>query len=159
MVNNRRAQKVFNSELLNNIKIKELVVRADDRGFLFELLRRDDKQFSTFGQVYINYTEPGVIKGFHYHDVSEDNFVCIAGRIKLVLLDSDTEEARDIYLGPQNLMLVNIPTSLHHGWKALGNERACVINISSEPYNPKNPDEHRVAPTHFPWYSWDTVNR
>jgi dTDP-4-dehydrorhamnose 3,5-epimerase len=159
MASRKNLVKVFKSEALNNIKIKNLVVHSDDRGFLFELLRCDDKQFAKFGQCYVNYTEPGVIKGFHYHNISEDNFVCLSGRIKLVLLDDATEEARDMYLGPQNLMLVNIPVGLYHGWKALGMERSCVINISSEAYNPKNPDEFRVAPTHFPWYSWETVNR
>lgn len=150
---------MWRSEKLSGIKVKRLVTHSDDRGFLFEVLRRDDDQYRKFGQAYINYTEPGVIKGFHSHQENEDNFVCLSGRIRLVLLDQETEEYREFYLGPENLILVNIPTELMHGWQALGNERACVLNVSTEPYNPSAPDETRVPPSFFPWYSWDVVNR
>jgi dTDP-4-dehydrorhamnose 3,5-epimerase len=150
---------MWRSERLNNIKVKKLVTYSDDRGYLFEVLRCDDDQFAKFGQAYVNYTEPGVIKGFHSHAKNEDNFVCLSGRIRLVLLDDLTNEAREFYLGPENLMLVNIPTGLMHGWQALGNERACVLNVSTEAFNRENPDEVRVPPYHFPWYCWDIVNR
>lgn len=149
----------FRSEKLNNIQVKNLVVHADDRGFLFETLRNDDEQFRKFGQAYVNYTEPGVIKGFHSHEFNEDNFICLSGRIRLALVDAQTEESRTFYLGPQNLIMVNIPTGLYHGWQALGNERACVLNVSTEAYNPSNPDEDRVPPDHFWFYKWDIVNR
>jgi dTDP-4-dehydrorhamnose 3,5-epimerase len=150
---------MYRSEKLSNMQVKRLVVHSDDRGFLFEVLRNDDGQFRKFGQAYINYTEAGVIKGFHKHFENEDNFVCISGRIRLVIIDEETEEFREFYLGPENLILVNIPAGLQHGWQALGNERACVINVSTMPYNPDNPDEERVSPDHFPFYTWKVVNR
>lgn len=149
---------VFKSFALSNIEVKKLVTHSDDRGYLFEVLRNDDDQYKEFGQAYINYTEPGVIKGFHKHKLNEDNFVCLSGRIRLVILDERTEEFREFYLGPENLILVHIPAGLHHGWQALGNERACVLNVSSQAYDRNNPDEVRVPPTHFDYYCWDIKN-
>ncbi len=148
----------FKSSDLSSIKVKNLITHSDDRGYLFEVLRNDDEQFNEFGQAYINYTEPGVIKGFHKHEVNEDNFVCLSGRIRLVILDEHTEEYREFYLGPENLILVHIPAGLQHGWQALGNERACVLNVSSQAYDRDNPDEVRVSPTYFKYYCWDIKN-
>jgi len=150
---------LLKSEKLNSILAKRLRVHSDDRGFLYEVLRRDDPQYRKFGQAYINYTEPGVIKGFHKHMENEDNFVCISGRLKLVIVDEETEEAREFFLGAENLVCVNIPANLHHGWLVLGNERACVLNVSTEPYNSSEPDEVRISPDSFEWYTWNVVNR
>jgi len=150
---------VYRSEKLNNIKVKRLTTHSDDRGYLFEVLRSDDNQFVKFGQCYVNYTEPGVIKGFHKHMKNEDNFTCLSGRIRLVIIDEYTKEFREFYLGPENLLSVNIPTDMHHGWKALGNAQACILNVSTEPFNSNEPDEVRVSPDYFTWYNWNVVNR
>lgn len=115
--------------------------------------------YKEFGQVYINYTDPGVIKAFHSHKESEDNFACLSGRIRLVVLDEKTEEVRMFYLGPEQNLLVNIPTNLMHGWQCLGNERAMVLNVASKAYNKDKPDETRVSPDAFPWFSWEIVNK
>lgn len=145
---------MYRSERLNRVIIQPLIVHSDGRGYLFEVLRNDDPAFKEFGQAYINYTEPGVIKGFHSHRFNEDNFVCLSGRIKLVLLDPDTKEVMEIFLGPENCRRVTIPVELMHGWMALGNERACVLNVSTKSYNPKDPDETRVPPDFYSWYDW-----
>jgi len=150
--------RVFESKRLNAVIVKELVVRSDDRGYLFEVLRSDEEAFKKFGQVYVNYTEPGVIKGFHAHEKTEDNFVCLSGRIKLVLVDASTKEHMEIHLGPENQRMVNIPTGIFHGWRAVSSVPACVINVCTEPFNRDNPDETRVPPNHFEWFSWEVIN-
>ena len=54
-----------------------------------EILRADDAElFTKFGQVYVSATYPGVVKAWHYHKVQVDNFACVAGMVKLVLVDT-----------------------------------------------------------------------
>lgn len=149
----------YKSDKLNKVYLKELTVHADDRGYLYEILRNDDKQFRNFGQVYINYTEPGVIKGFHMHKKQEDNFTCLSGRVRLVILDANTQEYIELFLGPEHLRCINIPTELMHGWQCLGIERACILNVASEVYDSKNPDEFRVPPNEYSYFSWRIINR
>jgi len=43
--------------------------------------------FIKFGQVYITTAYPGVVKGWHYHRETDDNFTCIHGMMKVVLYD------------------------------------------------------------------------
>ena len=51
--------------------------------------RADESElFTKFGQVYVSATYPGVVKAWHYHKVQVDNFACIAGMVKLVLVDT-----------------------------------------------------------------------
>ena len=101
-----------------------------------EILRADDGEFFTkFGQVYVSATYPGVVKAWHYHKVQVDNFACVAGMVKLVLVDtrpgSPTEGAvNEFFVGAQNPMLVQVPNLVYHGWKCIsdrggaGRERA-----------------------------------
>src|ERR1043166_560457 len=101
--------------VINGTKVKKLNVIPDERGRLTEILRSDDSEFFTkFGQVYVSTTYPNVVKAWHYHKVQIDNFVCVAGMVKLVLYDSREEsptkgEINEFYLGVHNPIMVQVP--------------------------------------------------
>src|SRR5882672_12380851 len=74
---------------IHDVRTKKLRVMPDERGWLMEILRADEPElFSKFGQVYVSATYPGVVKGWHYHRKQVDNFACIGGMVKLVLIDT-----------------------------------------------------------------------
>src|SRR5919106_6513398 len=74
---------------IHGVKTKSLRVIPDERGWLMEILRADDAEFFTkFGQAYISATYPGVVKAWHYHREQVDHFACVAGMVKLVLIDT-----------------------------------------------------------------------
>ena len=50
-------------------------------------------------------------------------------------------------MGERNPILVRIPNFVYHGFKAISEEEALVINIPTEVYNYEDPDEFRV-PAH-----------
>ena len=147
--------------LIKGVRTKSLRVIPDERGRLFEMLRRDDRLFLKFGQAYCTTVEHGVVKGWHVHKRQVDNFVCVAGMIKLVAYDersgSPTKGTiNEFFIGVHNPLLVQIPAGVHHGFKGLAEPEAVVINISTEPYHRRRPDEHRLDPRHsgIP-YDWD----
>ena len=79
---------------IEGVKTKALRLIPDERGWLLEILRADDPDiFTKFGQVYLSATYPGVVKAWHYHQEQVDNFACIAGMVKLVLVDTRPELA------------------------------------------------------------------
>ena len=53
--------------LINGVKTKALKVIPDERGRLFEMLRRDEPIFKKFGQVYCTAVNYGTVKGWHLH--------------------------------------------------------------------------------------------
>ena len=150
--------------MINGIKTKKLKVIPDERGRLMEILRADDEFFENFGQVYLTTAYPGVVKGWHYHKKQADNMAVVEGMMKIVLYDgrkkSETYgEINEIFAGIHNPILVHIPAFVCHGFKCISEEEALVINIPSEVYNYKNPDEYRL-PAHSGKikYDWERKN-
>jgi dTDP-4-dehydrorhamnose 3,5-epimerase len=145
---------------IEGVKAKPLRVIADERGWLMEILRSDDQEFFTrFGQVYTSATYPGVVKAWHYHQRQIDNFACVAGMIKLVLVDTrpgspTSGVVNEFFLGVQNPLLVQVPNLVYHGWKCISPEVALVVNVPNEPYHYADPDEHRIAPHATLPYDW-----
>ena len=145
---------------IHDVRTKALRLIPDERGYLMEMLRVDDQDFFTkFGQVYVSATYPGAVKAWHYHEKQVDNFVCIAGMVKLVLVDtrdnSPTKGAvNEFFLGTQNPTLVQVPNLVYHGWKCISQEMALVVNTTNEPYHYAKPDEFRLAPHGSLPYDW-----
>jgi dTDP-4-dehydrorhamnose 3,5-epimerase len=146
--------------LIEGVTSKTLRVIPDDRGWLMEILRADDPDlFTKFGQVYVSATYPGVVKAWHYHQQQVDNFACVSGMVKLVLIDtrpgSPTEGAvNEFWLGNQNPMVVQVPNLVYHGWKNIGQDVALVLNVPTEPYRYGDPDEYRIEPHGTLPYDW-----
>ena len=126
-----------------------------------EILRADDSIFTKFGQVYMTTTYPGVVKGWHYHKLQEDNISVVKGMLKVVLYDnrdnSPTKgEVNEFFVGEHNPILIHVPLGVLHGWKCVSETEAIVINTVTEPFNYKNPDEYRLQydSDEIP-YDWD----
>lgn len=149
--------------MIQGVEIKKLTRHADERGFLMELLRKDDPIFSKFGQTYVSMNYPGVVRAWHYHRKQDDYFVCVKGMIKVALYDmregSPTRgEVAEYYLGDNNNIILRIPVGVAHGYKTVGAEPSLLINFPTETYDPKEPDEFRLDwdTSEIP-YNWDIV--
>jgi dTDP-4-dehydrorhamnose 3,5-epimerase len=137
--------------MIDGVRIKDLKVIPDERGRLMEIMRSDDENFDRFGQVYMTTAYPGVVKGWHYHKIQTDNMAVVSGMMKLVLYDgrekSPTKgEVMEIFFGEHRPCLVTIPPLVYHGFKCVSGKEAIVVNVPTEVYNRREPDEHRVHP-------------
>ncbi len=145
--------------LIDGVRTRPLARIADERGWLMEILRSDDPLFARFGQVYVSATYPGVVKAWHYHKVQVDNFACVAGMVKLVLVDtrpaSSTEGVvNEFFIGTLNPLLVQVPNLVYHGWRCISEELSLVVNVPTEPYRRDDPDEYRVEAHGVLPYDW-----
>jgi dTDP-4-dehydrorhamnose 3,5-epimerase len=137
--------------MIQGVESKQLAKRADERGFLMELLRSDDSIFTKFGQCYVSMNYPGVVRAWHWHEKQDDFLVVVKGMIKVGLCDmregSPTRgQVNELYLGESNNILLKIPVGVAHGYKTVGVEPSLLINFPSEVYNREEPDEYRL-----PW--------
>jgi len=147
--------------MIEGVELKKLKVIPDERGRLMEMLRSDEPVFEKFGQVYMTTAYPGVVKGWHYHKKQFDNMVVVSGMMKIVLFDprqsSKTKGQVDEYfIGDSNPCLLHIPPYVYHGFKCVSEKEAMVVNLPTEVYDYKDPDEFRVDPhkNDIP-YKWD----
>jgi dTDP-4-dehydrorhamnose 3,5-epimerase len=88
-----------------------------------------------------------------------DNFACIVGMVKLVLVDTRADSpttgvVNEFFVGAQNPMLVQVPNLVYHGWKCISPETSLVVNVPNEPYRYAAPDEYRLAPYDTLPYDW-----
>ena len=137
--------------MIEGVRVKKLKVVPDERGRLMEILRSDDEIFQQFGQVYMTTAKPAAIKAWHYHKLQTDNFTCVFGKIRLALYDAREgsgtfKEVQDFIIDLENPFLVQIPASVYHGFKCIGDKEAIVINTVTRAYNRANPDEYRIDP-------------
>lgn len=130
-----------------------------------EILRSDDSLFERFGQCYVTMVHPRIVKGWHYHRKQSDHFCCLKGIAKVVLYDSREgsktfREVNEFLLSLEAPLLVKIPPYVFHGFTAEGEEDALLLNIPTEPYHYKEPDEFRESPfsENIP-YDWGMVDR
>lgn len=138
--------------LIDGVRVKSLRVIPDERGRLFEILRRDEPDLYTgFGQAYMTTTMPGVVKAWHFHERQEDFFTCVRGMIRLAIYD-DREGSptrgtvNEFFMGDHDMKLVVVPRRTWHGWKCISEHEAMILNLVSEPYDAANPDEIRLPP-------------
>ena len=151
--------------MIQDVEIKKLKPIVDDRGLLMEILRTDDEIFSRFAQCYVTVVHPNVVKGWHYHKKQYDHFSCLRGTAKVVLYDgregSKTyREVNEFILSLENPLLVKIPPYVFHGFTAVGDEDAMILNLPTELYQYTEPDEYRENPfsSKIP-YDWGCVDR
>ena len=146
--------------LIEGVAVKDLKLVPDERGFLMEILRRDDPLFQQFGQAYITAAYPGVVKAWHYHRHQTDYFCVLSGMAKVVLYDaregSPTHgQVNEFFLGEQRRQLLVIPPLVYHGFKNIGTELCLLLNLPTELYDYAGPDELRAPPHGGPVpYDW-----
>jgi dTDP-4-dehydrorhamnose 3,5-epimerase len=127
--------------MIDGVLVVPLKRIPDERGTVLHMLKRTDAHFTQFGEIYFSTIYPGVVKGWHKHGEMTLNYACIHGRIKLVLFDdrngSPTKgELMEIFLGPDNYSLVQIPPGVWNGFKGMGRETAIVANCCTHPHDP-----------------------
>jgi len=151
--------------MIKGVTVKQLKPICDERGRVMEIMRSDWPEFGAFGQVYMTTVYPEVVKAWHYHKKQTDSIACLKGMLKLVLFDdrpgSPTKgEVNEFFIGEHNPLLVQVPPTIHHGFKCISEEEAVVVNVPTHVYNYSAPDEYRLPfNTKKIPYNWDRKNR
>jgi len=121
-----------------------LTRHEDERGWFAELARASSLP-KPIRQANMSWSRQGVIRGLHYHERGQDDlFVCLAGMVRVVVLDRETGEAFTEDIGDENPVAIYVPGRNAHGYEALTD--ALFAYLVTEEYDPAEPDEHGV-----PW--------
>ncbi|MFA4833359.1 MAG: dTDP-4-dehydrorhamnose 3,5-epimerase family protein [Patescibacteria group bacterium] len=125
--------------MIEGVVIKKLNKNEDERGWLTEIFRQDEDNFSPV-MSYVSLTKPGITRGPHEHVKQADRFVFTGpGDFLLYLWDkrenSGTKgENIKIKVGASNPTLVIVPPGVVHGYKCISNEGGMSINLPDKLY-------------------------
>lgn len=149
--------------MIEGVQINSLRQIPDERGKIMHMLRRDDRYFQEFGEIYFSVVYPGVVKGWHIHKKMTLNYAVVAGMIKLVLYDdrptsSTCGELQELFVGESNYVLVTVPPMVWNGFKGVGTSQAIVANCATLPHDPAEIARLDPFDNHIP-YDWGLKNR
>ncbi len=118
--------------------------RVDERGWFAELARASLLP-KPLRQLNLSRSRQGVIRGLHFHERGQDDlFICLAGMVRVVVLDRTSGETFHEDIGDENPVAIYVPGIHAHGYEALTD--ALFAYLVTEEYDPVQPDEHGV-----PW--------
>ncbi len=116
---------------------REVQMRFDERGWLFELLKTKGA-----GQMFVSRTKPGITRGNHYHDTKVEKFCVIQGtgiiRFRSVLDD----EVIEYPVGDEMIKVVDIPPGLTHNIENTGEGDMITLFWANEVFDPEVPDTY-----------------
>lgn len=144
---------------IDGVIIKPLKKIPDERGSIYHMLKKEDPEYNSFGEIYFSTIYPGVIKGWHLHKQMELNYAVVYGIIKLVLYD-DRESSptngvvQEIFIGDKNYCLVKIPPLVWNGFKGVGTTEAIVANCTTISHSPDEIVRKDPFSKDIP-YKWD----
>ena len=124
-----------------NVEIRSLEKHADERGLLLEILRGDEINES-IQQIYFSTSEPGAVRGGHYHNKKVEWFCVVKGTAKLFLEDIISKERKDLTLSSDNPEIVKIPPKIRHEIENVGRSKMYLIVVSNMVFDPNDPDTY-----------------
>lgn len=118
------------------------VLRAirDPRGLLFEPV--DDVQLAAQKNAHLVLTEPGCVRGNHYHRVGTEITV-LAGPAFVRLREDGV--VRDLEIPSGEVWRLTIPPGVVHAYRNPGPGTMVLIAFNTEVHDPANPDAVREA--------------
>jgi dTDP-4-dehydrorhamnose 3,5-epimerase len=127
-----------------NVQRFPLARHEDERGWFAELTRASALP-KPIRQANLSRSRQGVIRGLHYHERGQDDlFVCLAGMVRVVVLDRETAEVFTEDIGDDNPVALYITGTNAHGYEALTD--CLFMYLVTEEYDAANPDENGI-----PW--------
>ncbi|MFN7967254.1 MAG: dTDP-4-dehydrorhamnose 3,5-epimerase family protein [Acidobacteriota bacterium] len=137
--------------MIEGVIVTTLEPKADERGRLVELFRRDQPGTGSYGQVHLSTLYPGVVKAWHMHKKRTDSFVCVQGMVRMGLYDdregsSSQSELNQFFLGDHSPLRVTVPPGVWFGFKSLVAVEALLVVLTDPAHDPRWPDEERWDP-------------
>jgi dTDP-4-dehydrorhamnose 3,5-epimerase len=132
---------------LKGVKVQEINIIPDERGFFAEALRQDWKDLieeEWVVQANISYSYPNIVRAWHKHERGQvDYFLVLKGAMKICAYEEETGKMVEIIASGEKPSIVRIPGKYLHGTKTVSNTPSLTVYFVTKLYDYKNPDEKR----------------
>ena len=139
--NNSFAKKLYSTYLSYLPKEKvsfPLKMNVDDRGSFTELLRSDK-----CGQVSVNISKPGIIKGQHWHNSKWEFFIVVSGHGLIQERKIDSDEVIEFEVSGDKIEAIHmLPGYTHNIINLSDTEDLVTVMWANESFDPNKPDTY-----------------
>lgn len=113
----------------------KLKSHSDDRGSFTEIFKS-----SQGGQVSVNISKAGIVKGNHWHHTKNEKFLVVHGKGVIRFRKIGTEDIIEYFVSDSEMEVVDIPVGYTHNIENLGDSDMVTIMWASEVFDPEKPD-------------------
>ena len=131
----KKLYSTYTSYLPKNEFSYPLKMNTDTRGSFTEFIKTPDR-----GQVSINISKPGIVKGNHWHHTKNEKFLVVSGKGVIRFRQVDSIEVFEYYVSGDKLEVVDIPVGYTHNIENLGDTDMVTIMWANEVFNKDIPD-------------------
>ncbi len=110
----------------------------DERGSFTEFLRTPG-----CGQVSVNVSKPGIVKGQHWHSTKNEKFLVVHGKGVIRFRNIFSDEVIKYPVSSDKMEVVDIPTGYAHNIENIGDDDMVTVMWSNELYDPDKPDTYK----------------
>ena len=114
-----------------------LNMHKDERGSFTEIVKTSDR-----GQVSVNISKPGIIKGQHWHHTKNEKFLVVSGKGVIRFRKIGEEKVYEYFVSGEKLEVVDIPTGYTHNIENIGDTDMVTIMWCNECFDPDRPDTY-----------------
>lgn len=114
-----------------------LKMNVDNRGSFTEIFKTIDR-----GQVSVNISKPGIVKGNHWHHTKNEKFLVVSGKGVIRFRKVGEDEVKEYYVSGEKMEVVDIPVGYTHNIENLGDTDMVTIMWVNEIFDPNNPDTY-----------------
>jgi len=115
----------------------KLEMNVDERGSFTEFIKTADR-----GQVSVNISKAGVVKGNHWHHTKNEKFLVVSGEGVIRLRRIGKEEVLEYFVSDRDLEVVDIPVGYTHNIENLGNSDMVTVMWVNEVFDPERADTY-----------------
>ncbi|HOV68875.1 MAG TPA: capsular polysaccharide biosynthesis protein CapF [Clostridia bacterium] len=94
------------------------------------------------GQMSVNVSKPGVVKGNHWHNTKNEKFLVVSGKGIIRLRQIHSDEVIEYRVSGDNPVVVDIPAGYTHNIENLGDTDMVTVMWANECFDPEKPDTY-----------------
>lgn len=120
------------------MQIVKLRQHKDERGMLVEnTLPEIMKQSNHF---FVSKSQPGVVRGNHYHTHKSEWFYVIQGTCEIIVEDMNTKKRETVTIRSEDENIFHMEPGKAHAFKNIGKDELIVLALINDVFDPENPD-------------------
>ena len=114
-----------------------LKMNIDNRGSFTEMFKSEER-----GQVSVNISKPGIVKGNHWHNTKNEKFIVVSGKGKIKFRKVGSDEIIEYNVSGDKIEVVDIPVGYTHSIENVGDTDMVTIMWANELFDPDKPDTY-----------------
>jgi dTDP-4-dehydrorhamnose 3,5-epimerase-like enzyme len=118
---------------------------GDERGFLIEFLREDEKFMNFKGQIYASTIAPGTIRGNHFHEHKTEVFAVMRGKMKVFIQHRDGGDIKEYEIDGygENIERIIVEPNYAHTFINTGDEEVVLLAWGDQVHDHSGPDQYQ----------------